>query len=73
MPYTVSPWSSIGNSPLSPRASAISRALSGGIAFTAPIPNRRTALAARPGMPNSRVSVSVATATASVSSPRQRW
>ena len=57
----------------SPRASAMNRSFNGGSLSTALIPNRRTALAVRPGMPNSRVRVSVAAATMNVSSPRQRW
>ena len=45
--------------------------LSIGVRCTAAMPKRRTALAALPGTPNSRVSPSVASATMKLSSPRQ--
>ena len=47
----VSPRSSNGSSPLSPRASAMNWLLSGPTRWTTPIPNRRIAEAARPGTP----------------------
>ena len=40
---------------------------------SAPSPARRTADAVRPGMPNRRVSPSVARLTIRLSSPPQRW
>jgi hypothetical protein len=45
----VSPLSNNGNSPLSPRASAMNWLFSGPTRWTIPIPKRRIAEAVRPG------------------------
>jgi hypothetical protein len=66
------PRSSAGKAPLIPRASSMNQRLSGAARCTPAMPKRRIALGMRPGMPNKRVSTSVAAATMKVSAARQR-
>jgi hypothetical protein len=62
----------LGNAPISPRASAMKKALAGAARCTIAIPKRRTADAVLPGMENNRFNPSVETAISNVSILRHR-